>query len=113
MRTLPGKRKVTQMREKIQAQLRRIEEEENIKRAYSYGIGFGGMAYKHIIKYKKIYPAILYLIIKISKNIFCIIYGIITINAKKIRYNYYSLKGKIVGILKSDNKKRKKERWKQ
>ena len=31
MRTLLGKRKVTQMREKIQAQLRRIEEEENIK----------------------------------------------------------------------------------
>lgn len=89
------------------------KEEENIKRAYSYGIGFGGMAYKHIIKYKKIYPAILYLSIKISKNIFCIIYGIITINAKKIRYNYYSLKGKLVGILKSDNKKRKKERWKQ
>lgn len=87
------------------------KEEENIKRAYSYGIGFGGMAYKHIIEYKKIYPAILYLIMKIGKNIFCIIYGIITINTKKIRYNYYSLKGKMVGILKSNHvrKERRKD----
>lgn len=73
--------------------------EELYERVYSYGLGFGGFMYKHIKEYKKIYPVILYFILKISKNILCILYGIISLNKKKIKYNFYAIKGKLKGFL--------------
>ena len=53
-----GKRKVAQMREKIQAQLHRIEDEEHIKillavESGSRAWGFASVSYTHLDVYKR------------------------------------------------------------
>lgn len=70
-----------------------------LDRAYSYNLGFGALVCKHIKEYKKIYPMFFYLILKILKNIFEILMGIVTFNKLRIDYNYISLKGKVRGIV--------------
>lgn len=72
-------------------------EESNYKRAYQYSLGFGGLTYKHISKYKKIYP-LLYFGAKVGKDFLCMILGRMMLNKEKARYHYAKMKGKKEGI---------------
>lgn len=69
-------------------------------RAFSYGLGLGRVTVKHILKYKKIYPIIRFIIINVKQSI-AILLSVLTLNFKKAKYYFMGILGRHKGLIKT------------
>ena len=74
------------------------KQETNMKKYYSYGIGTGGFAKKHIKEYRSLIPLI-YLVLKDIKSIALIIKNFIVNNKLLVDKNVNLIKGRNKGFL--------------
>ena len=75
------------------------KQEKNIKKYYSYGLGTGRLAKKHIKEYRSLIP-LFYLVLKNIKSISLIIKNIVVDNKLLVNKNINLIKGRNKGFIK-------------